>query len=168
VAPAGAVEAPARRNWLSSPRVKVVIDHLAGSRRGQRQELPADRKVRFGRHPECEVSFDALRDIDASSRHAELRPGDGGAWVLADVGSSNGTFVDGRRITELAVAAGTPVVVEFGAGGPGLRLFVGDDAQVAQLGAPPLVPRRASRTWIVVVAAAAAVAAAVVAVLVAL
>jgi len=44
--------------------VRVVIDHLAGTRRGQRQEFPAQERVRFGRHPECEVSFDAHRDID--------------------------------------------------------------------------------------------------------
>ena len=53
--------------------MRVVIDHVAGSRRGQRQEFPATSRVRFGRHPDCEVSFDPQRDIDASSRHAELR-----------------------------------------------------------------------------------------------
>jgi putative serine protease PepD len=132
--------------------VKIVIDHVAGNRRGQRQEFDGAKRVRFGRHPDCEVSFDALRDIDASSRHAELRPGDSG-WVLVDVGSSNGTYCDGRRVTELAVAAGAPVMVEFGAGGPSLRLFIGDDAQVAQLGALPPPPRRVSRTLLVVVAA---------------
>jgi len=136
--------------------VKIVIDHVAGSRRGQRQEFDGDRRVRFGRHPDCEVSFDALRDIDASSRHAELRPGDDG-WVLVDVGSSNGTYVDGRRITELAMAQAVPHMVEFGAGGPSLRLFIGDDAQVAQLGEPPLPPARASRVWIGAVVAAIAV-----------
>ena len=130
--------------------VKIVIDHVAGSRRGQRQEFDGGKRVRFGRHPDCEVSFDALRDIDASSRHAELRPGEQG-WVLVDVGSSNGTYVDGRRVTELPVAAGAPIMVEFGSGGPSLRLFVGDDAQVAALGAPPAPPKRAPIVWIAAV-----------------
>ena len=44
------------------------------------------------------MSFDPHRDIDASSRHAELRRIDAG-WVLVDLGSSNGTFlkVHGER-----------------------------------------------------------------------
>lgn len=124
----------------------VIVDHLAGSRRGQRQALTADRRVRFGRHPDCEVSFDAHRDIDASSRHAELRPGTGG-WVLVDLGSSNGTFVDGHRVTETAVARAAPVTVEFGAGGPRIRLFIGDEAAAATLPAPELAEPPRRRTW---------------------
>jgi len=104
--------------------LRILVDHLAGARRGQRQELPVDKRVRFGRHPECEVAFDAHRDIDASSRHAELRVLDTG-WVLVDVGSSNGTYVDNKRITEAPVASSTPIVIEFGPGGPRVRLFVG-------------------------------------------
>jgi pSer/pThr/pTyr-binding forkhead associated (FHA) protein len=121
--------------------VRVVIDHVAGARRGQRQEFPAGTRVRFGRHPECEVSFDAHRDIDASSRHAELRSVDAG-WVLVDLGSSNGTYVDGHRITESPVAPATPVVIEFGPGGPRIRLFVGDDAAVEALPPAPVEARR--------------------------
>ena len=117
--------------------------------------------MRFGRHPECEVSFDALRDIDASSRHAELRPGDAG-WTLVDVGSSNGTYVDGKRVTELAVASGAPVQVEFGAGGPRLRVFVGDDAMVAALPAAELPPPPRSFRWWYVAAAVVAIATALV------
>ncbi|HEV7553871.1 MAG TPA: FHA domain-containing protein, partial [Kofleriaceae bacterium] len=104
--------------------MRVVIDHVAGSRRGQRQEFAASSRVRFGRHPDCEVSFDPHRDIDASSRHAELRPraADDAApepgWVLVDLGSSNGTYVEGVRITETPVAHGAPVSIEFGPGGP--------------------------------------------------
>jgi pSer/pThr/pTyr-binding forkhead associated (FHA) protein len=126
--------------------VRVVIDHVAGSRRGQRQELAADSRVRFGRHPECEVSFDPQRDIDASSRHAELRRGDAG-WLLVDLGSSNGTYVDGRRVTETPIVANVPVAIEFGPGGPRIRLFVGDDKALAAL--PPAPVEVARPTWLV-------------------
>ena len=119
----------------------VVVDHVAGARRGERQALPADARVRFGRHPECEVAFDAHADLDASSRHAELRPGER-AWMLVDLGSSNGTFVGGQRVTEARVDAGRPVEIEFGAGGPRVRLFVGDAAAVAGLPPAELAPRR--------------------------
>jgi len=136
--------------------MRVVIDHLSGTRRGQRQELSPDARVRFGRHPECEVSFDAVRDIDASSRHAELRPPSASQrdhWVLVDVGSSNGTFVDGHRITEAPIQPGHAVVVALGPDGPRLRLFVGDDLQLAQL--PPIEPPPRRRVGPVIVVAVA-------------
>ena len=117
--------------------MRVVIDHVAGTRRGQRQEFPATARVRFGRHPDCEVSFDPHRDIDASSRHAELRRLDAG-WVLVDLGSSNGTYVEGHRITESPIAREVPISVEFGPGGPRIRLFVGEDAAIAALPAPAI------------------------------
>lgn len=126
--------------------MRVVIDHVAGSRRGQRQELAADARVRFGRHPDCEVSFDPNRDIDASSRHAELRNIDAG-WVLVDLGSSNGTYVEGRRITESPITPNVPVNVQFGPGGPRLRLVVGEPAVLAAL--PPVVLERTRPRWLV-------------------
>lgn len=126
--------------------MRVVVDHVAGSRRGQRQEFPADGRVRFGRHPECEVSFDPQRDIDASSRHAELRQVDAG-WVLVDLGSSNGTYADGHRVTETPVVRNVPVAVEFGPGGPRIRLFVGDDKAIEAL--PPAPVEVARPTWLV-------------------
>jgi pSer/pThr/pTyr-binding forkhead associated (FHA) protein len=132
---------------------RVVIDHLAGSRRGQRQEFPADKRVRFGRHPECEVSFDPHRDIDASSRHAELRVAEtAGGWVLVDLGSSNGTYADGHRVTESSIARGVPVNIEFGPGGPRVRMFVGDDKEIATLPPAPVEAKRPS--WVVPAAAA--------------
>ena len=138
--------------------LRILIDHIEGSRRGQRQELaPADR-LRFGRHPDNDVVFDAHRDLDASSRHAELRH-DGDGFQLVDVGSSNGTFVDGERVRERVLEVGVAVIVEFGAGGPRLRLFIGDDDQVGALpgietsAAAPV--RRARRTLLWALAAAA-------------
>ena len=136
--------------------MRVVIDHVAGSRRGQRQEFSAGSRVRFGRHPECEVSFDPHRDIDASSRHAELRAIAGG-WVLVDLGSSNGTYVEGHRITETTVAQAVPVTIEFGPGGPRVRLFVGDDAAIEALPPAPIEAKRRAwlmpATWMVLVVA---------------
>jgi pSer/pThr/pTyr-binding forkhead associated (FHA) protein len=139
--------------------VRVVIDHIGGARRGQRQEFPAGTRVRFGRHPECEVSFDPNKDIDASSRHAELRSLESG-WVLVDLGSSNGTYVEGHRITEAPVQAATPVAIEFGPGGPRIRLFVGDDAAIEAL---PPAPIEAPRMQWKLVAIGGAVVAVVIA-----
>lgn len=143
--------------------MRVVIDHVAGARRGQRQEFPAGTRIRFGRHPECEVSFDPNKDIDASSRHAELRRLEGG-WVLVDLGSSNGTYVEGHRITEAPVQPATPVAIEFGPGGPRIRLFVGDDAAIEALPPAPIEAPRIPWKLVAIGGAAAAVVIAVIAV----
>ena len=87
------------------------------------------------------MSFDPHRDIDASSRHAELRAVEGG-WVLVDLGSSNGTYAEGHRISESLVARNAPVSIEFGPGGPRVRLFVGDEAEIEALPPAPLENRR--------------------------
>jgi pSer/pThr/pTyr-binding forkhead associated (FHA) protein len=147
---------------MSGSGLTVVVDHLAGARRGERQTLLADHRLRFGRHPDCEVAFDAHRDIDASSRHAELRPDERG-WMLVDLGSSNGTFVGGQRVTEARVTTDRPVEIEFGAGGPRVRLFVGDALAAAALPPPAEARRRPHWMWYVlgVVVAGLGVAAAV-------
>ena len=87
------------------------------------------------------MSFDPQRDIDASSRHAELRTIDAAA-VLVDLGSSNGTYVEGHRVTETPVLQNVPVSIEFGPGGPRVRLFVGDDAAIEALPPAPVEVRR--------------------------
>jgi len=81
--------------------------------------------VRFGRLPDNEVAFDPHADLDASGRHAEVRR-EGGQWVLVDVGSRNGTLVGGQRITRHILSSGDEV--EFGVGGPRVRIEFGDSA----------------------------------------
>ncbi len=60
---------------------------------GQRIAL-GDRPVTIGRMTECTVP---LNDQNVSRRHAEIRPGRG-AYVVNDLGSTNGTMVNGTRI----------------------------------------------------------------------
>jgi hypothetical protein len=50
--------------------------------------------VTLGRSSRCDVVLD---DPNVSRQHAELRPR-GGSWVLTDLGSTNGSSVNGRRI----------------------------------------------------------------------
>lgn len=62
---------------------------------GERYVL-GDRVVSLGRLPECDVT---LSDTNVSRRHAEIRPrGDG--FVLIDLGSTNGSKVNGIRVAE--------------------------------------------------------------------
>ena len=52
-----------------------------------------NRVVSIGRLPECTIT---LNDANVSRRHAEIRPGN--EIVIADLGSTNGTKVNGLRI----------------------------------------------------------------------
>ena len=98
------------------------------------------------------MSFDPHRDIDASSRHAELRVAEAGSatpdsgWVLVDLGSSNGTYADGHRVTESPITRAVAVNIEFGPGGPRVRMFVGDDKEIATLPPAPVEAKRP--TWV--------------------
>ncbi len=44
-----------------------------------------------------------IPDINVSRSHAEIRQEANGAWVLIDLGSTNGTWVNGRRIKSAAL-----------------------------------------------------------------
>jgi Protein of unknown function (DUF3662)/FHA domain len=50
--------------------------------------------VTLGRSRQCDV---VLNDANVSRQHAEIRPR-GGSWVLSDLGSTNGSCLNGRRI----------------------------------------------------------------------
>ena len=43
-----------------------------------------------------------IDDANVSRQHAEVRPR-GGSWVLNDLGSTNGSSVNGRRVQEAEV-----------------------------------------------------------------
>src|SRR4051812_13440834 len=49
----------------------------------------------IGRSKECDL---VLPDENVSRRHAEVRPS-GGAWIVRDLGSTNGVRVNGQRVT---------------------------------------------------------------------
>jgi pSer/pThr/pTyr-binding forkhead associated (FHA) protein/S1-C subfamily serine protease len=55
--------------------------------------------ARLGRDPTLEVTFDPDDDV-VSAVHARVRKSDDGSWWLEDLGSTNGTWLSGRRVTE--------------------------------------------------------------------
>ncbi|HEX2575245.1 MAG TPA: DUF3662 and FHA domain-containing protein [Aquihabitans sp.] len=61
--------------------------------------------VTFGRRPESTVQ---LADPNVSRNHAEIRP-HGNGWVLVDLGSTNGTRVNGVRVTSHELTEGDEV-----------------------------------------------------------
>ena len=96
------------------------------------RELVVDRPVQVsvGRDAEADLSLSHPR---VSRRHLVLRPGRQG-WVLEDVGSTNGTFHDGRRVSLLRIDG--PVRLRLGDPDDGVELRVEPDA-VAVVTAPP-------------------------------
>jgi S1-C subfamily serine protease len=105
--------------------VKAQFKFLSGARAGQLEAF-GKTYIGLGRHPLSDVRFDAERDLDVSSRHAAvMRKTEG--FFLQDLGSRNGTFVNGKRIT-----ADTPLhdgdVIGFGANGPALEFHAMEGA----------------------------------------
>lgn len=66
-----------------------------------------DDPVVIGRMPECEV---ALSDQNVSRRHAEVRR-QGGEFVVVDLGSTNGTRVNGSGVKERRLVDGDEITV---------------------------------------------------------
>jgi len=104
VATSGKAPKPSRppKPKRGAPKVLVVT---SGPREGTRIELGAS-SVSIGRAAENTLVLD---DDYVSNRHARLFPHEG-AWVVEDLGSTNGTYLDRTRLTSpMVVPVGTPV-----------------------------------------------------------
>lgn len=72
----------------------LVLTVMQGPDKGRRFDLPDDEPQQIGRSSEALP----LVDQTISRRHAELTPDDG-KWLIRDLRSANGTFVNGVRVT---------------------------------------------------------------------
>jgi len=107
---------------------------IQGRDQGTKFELE-DGTVGLGRDSANPIQ---LHDTEVSRRHAEVRR-DGVALTLTDLGSSNGTYVNGHRIDTHALASGDRVQI-----GGTLMLFTGPGENVADLSDKiDIVPPRA-------------------------
>src|SRR5919198_1449204 len=73
---------------------------------GRRTVLSGARVV-VGRSRDCDVVLD---DPNVSRRHAELRR-QGDTWMVADLGSTNGVKVNGRRVEHAVLKAGDEITL---------------------------------------------------------
>ncbi|MDE3152429.1 MAG: trypsin-like peptidase domain-containing protein [Gemmatimonadota bacterium] len=73
----------------------LEIRILGGARAGQREVFEKS-VIAVGRHPLSDLRFDPEKDLDVSTRHAEIRGVDG-RYTIHDNTSTNGTFVNGER-----------------------------------------------------------------------
>ncbi|WP_433798148.1 FHA domain-containing protein [Actinomycetospora sp. CA-084318] len=124
----GAVPARLRTLVVGNPvqavQAVLVVEDAAGARLGD-TELHGT--VELGRDPAAGLP---VEHPGVSWRHLRLAPDRSGGWTATDLGSTNGTRVDGRRI-----AGPTPVPpgaeITLGSDGPRLRLLAAADADPA-------------------------------------
>lgn len=92
--------------------------------------------VRLGRSPDCDLAFDTDLDRATSLEHATIHYSPEG-FVLTDLGSTNGTFVNGSRVTTTLLKDGDRI--ELGHGGPHLRVHLEGEAFESELTAKTMV-----------------------------
>jgi S1-C subfamily serine protease len=95
--------------------VKCALRVVSGARAGHREVFEKS-YIGIGRHPLSDLRFDAEQDLDASSRHAAIVKS-GETFLVRDLGSTNGTFVNGVRIGGDQVL-GDGDMLRFGVHGP--------------------------------------------------
>jgi ABC-type multidrug transport system ATPase subunit/pSer/pThr/pTyr-binding forkhead associated (FHA) protein len=103
---------------VPGPGSKLRLTFTSGTREGSSIEL-AGSVVRIGRAQECAVWTPS--DAMVSAQHAKIVRLPGG-YVLIDLESTNGTYLNGRRIQRATLADGD--IVGLGAGGPQIRVQV--------------------------------------------
>ena len=91
-------------------------------------------RLRIGRTPDNDL---VLADLTVSRHHAELRKSASGHYEIADLGSNNGTFVNGQRISSATLTEKDIVGIghaAFRLAGGELRQYIdtGDVSLVAQ------------------------------------
>ncbi len=94
-----AAEGPSHRAEVTTRAVVTVDD--------RRYVLDAERST-VGRSRDADC---VLRDPNVSRHHAELRRSSGGEWTIADLGSTNGVKVNGRRVGSTRLKSGDQVTL---------------------------------------------------------
>jgi pSer/pThr/pTyr-binding forkhead associated (FHA) protein len=103
-APPPAPPRPSRqggRSRSSAREVVVTGGNLAGT-----TITLADQQITIGRAADATL---VLTDDYASTRHARLFP-QNGEWIVEDLGSTNGTYLDRQKVTQpMPVPVGVPI-----------------------------------------------------------
>lgn len=113
--------------------MKAVFTYLTGGRSGQAVSVEKSYAM-LGRSPQADVRFGPDHDLVVSARHAAV-VFRGGSWILRDLASTNGTFVNGIQVQGEQKLADQDLV-RLGDGGPILRFSVGQEAWAPPSAAP--------------------------------
>ena len=82
------------------------LEVRTGPDAGSAVPLPEDAPFVLGRQRGSDL---VVRDSRASRQHAKLTPEGHGRWLLRDLGSSNGTYVDGSKVDEVVLEGGEDI-----------------------------------------------------------
>ncbi|MEU3303037.1 FHA domain-containing protein [Streptomyces sp. NPDC006678] len=111
---------------------------------GRTWTLDPSRSYTLGRDPQGDLVID---DARVSWRHATISWG-GRSWVIEDHGSTNGTYVQGQRIHQMEIGAGSAVHLGNATDGPRLSVSGTAGAYSAQGAAPQQAPaQHAQQGW---------------------
>lgn len=106
---------------------RMIIKHLTGSKANQVEEFAIRHhsSLIFGRESTATVKYDADRDDSVGREHAriDIDPNDPNAFLMTDLNSRNGTFLNQRRVTG-AVKIVPGDEIQFGPGGPKFQFDV--------------------------------------------
>jgi pSer/pThr/pTyr-binding forkhead associated (FHA) protein len=92
---------PPRPSKATPQQLLVTAGALAGTSLGL-----SDQQITIGRAGDATL---VLNDDYASTRHARLFPQDG-QWLVEDLGSTNGTYLDRQKVTQpTPVPVGVPI-----------------------------------------------------------
>lgn len=103
--------------------MKAIFVHLSGSRRGNTEVFPSG-KISVGTDASNDLHFDSEIDTNTSGCHAEIQLKECD-YVLRDKGSSRGTLVNNRPVSEIVLKDGD--LIEFGTDGPKVRFRIKPD-----------------------------------------
>ena len=102
----GALHINKRLDDQESRNLRYYLEIIEGPGQGVIFQMEEE-TIHFGRHSQCEA---VLQDGEVSRRHMCLvRSKDG--WLVDDLGSTNGTWVNGQRITRQTIQLGDRIQV---------------------------------------------------------
>ncbi|HTJ44491.1 MAG TPA: FHA domain-containing protein [Kofleriaceae bacterium] len=107
VAPPPGAPAPAAAPAPPAPVAGPQLYFMTGPRTGERIGLRHGFLI--GKQPGCDIVLD--QDGFASSQHAQILMDQAGNCTLIDKGSTNGTFVNGVRVSQYALTHGVAIRV---------------------------------------------------------
>jgi serine protease Do len=100
---------------------RIVLKHLSGSKANQVEEFPLShvKELVLGRDQSATVKYDPDRDDLVGRQHAKITqdPNDPSQFIITDLNSRNGTFVNRQRLTG-TTRINVGDVVQLGPGGP--------------------------------------------------
>ncbi|MFO0119392.1 MAG: FHA domain-containing protein [Cyanobium sp.] len=99
--------------------------------------VPLDRSIPLTIGRDAANQLCLAQEPGLSRHHAELRPGAAGQWLVCDLGSSNGTYVEGERLSGCRLLAPGDRI-RLGRRGPWLQFLLGELAAPPGDAFPPL------------------------------